>query len=164
MGEDIHIKVVKFNHEDRYFHELKLFRMDKEGNYVPACIYNGRNYEMFSAMKNGEENNYGIFPYRTLRYSSLVPELQEELLKFKNEIGNYDFSEILLSEFANYIKDHKEILDYDADWGEDDKNIKYKENPLCALYRIIYDYIDFSEQYGIDWDFTDYKVIYWFDR
>lgn len=164
MGEDIHIKVVKFNHEDRYFHELKLFRIDGEGNYVPAWIYSGRHYEMFSAMQNGEQHNYGFFPYRDLRCSSLDPELQKELSEIMNDAGNYSFSEILLSEFANYIKDHEKIWDYDEDWGEDGNDVKYKENPLCSLYKAIYNYIDFSEEYGIDWDFTDYKVIYWFDR
>ena len=163
MGTDIHMKVVKFNHEDRYFHELKLFRVD-DGEYRPVYIYNGRNSEMFDAMQNKNNYQYGMFPCRgCLKVSSLDPELQKFFEEEMKIVGCYGFNEISLNEFGNYVLTHEKIEDYDVDWEGNETEVVYKDNPLKDLYSAVIHYIDFAEKYGIYKDYDDYKVIFWFD-
>ena len=158
MGKDIHLHVVKFYHEDRYFHELKLFRVDKKtGEFKDVDIYSYRDYEMFDEMEDME------FPSTSIKLSSLAPELREEIEKRMNFIGYHTFSCINLASFALYNEKHPTVKDYEADWGEDGKDVKYKPNPLKSLYDDILTFLSFA-----DWDYdwtplSDYCLLFYFD-
>lgn len=161
MGRDIHIKIAKFNHESRYFEEIKLMKYNKEGELVPVDIYDFRNQEMFDAMTNYGygEDGYGIFPCSILEFASLDPKFKEEMEKEKETFGCYGFSEISIEGFSAYLKDHMKVKDYDVEW-ESEKDVKYKDNPLNDLFERICYYIEFSGGWG---SYKDYKVIYYFD-
>lgn len=165
MGVDIHIHLVKFNHETRYFEEIKLFRLDKKINkYCEVDLFPGRNSEMFDAMSERGDSSYGVFPYCLLRINSLAPELQKIIKEKKETIGYYGFYEINLASFDSYVKENPKVKDFDADWEEDSKNIPRKDNPLKSLYEDCITYLCFAEGWGwLDDDLSEYKMIYYFD-
>lgn len=160
MGVDIHVKIVHFNHETRYFEELKLFKLNEKKELVPVDVYSYRNSEMFNVMQGHEDYNDIPFPASPLEFGSLEPELQEEILKEKDNLC-YGFSEISISEFGRYLENNMKVEDYDADWGENGENVKYKDNPLNSLYEAVINFISFADDYV--WSYKDYKVIYYFD-
>ena len=159
MGVDIHIHLVKFCHEDRYFHELKLYRVDqKTGGFKEVDLYPYRNSEMFDDMQ-GEE-----FPSTAINLSSLAPDIREDIECAKNSVGCYDFYCINLASFALYIEKNPIVKDYDADWGEDGEDVKYKPNPLKDLYLEICTFLSFAD-FDYDWTpLSDYSMLFYFDH
>lgn len=157
MGVDIHLKLCKYDPEDNLWHELKLYRKEKN-EYKKVYLYAGRDSEMFSAMSNEEKDNYGLFPCANIPLLSL----DEELRKIVAEKGEYcyGFREILLSDMKYYLKDHPTVVDYDEDWAKPTKT-----NPIKYLFDSCCSYGEFAEgwSFGID-PLSRYKLLYWFDR
>lgn len=164
MGADIHIKVVKFNHETRYYDELQLFTRNNKGEYFPVDIFPGRNSEMFGAMQNQEVDNYGRFPATPLKLDSLSPSLREEMKAEMDYSDTYSFNEIGVEAFRNYVKEHKKIYNYDLVWDELGYDAKATEikNPLKDMYKDIQAYIFFATGWWEN-NYSDYKMIFWFD-
>lgn len=171
MGVDIHMHLVKFNHESRYFEEIKLYRFNKKtGEYEELDLYPGRNSEMFGAMMNEETISYGIFPEKSVHTSSLEPEFAEHIEGLMNPpegefLGYYGFHEVNLLEWKVYVENHQKVLDYDVSWGEEDYP-SYKTNPLKELYDTCVSFIEFADDdfsWGIS-SLADYKLIYYFDH
>ena len=164
MGVDIHLKLCKYNPEDNLWHELKLYRKEKD-EYKKVYLYEGRNSEMFSAMLNEEKDDYGLFPCANIP----IPSLDEELVNELREAGKYcyGFREILLSDMKYYLKDHPTVIDYDEDWSNwkagDPKPTK--TNPIKYLFDSCCAYGEFAEgwSFGID-PLSRYKLLYWFDH
>ena len=158
MGVDIHLKLCKYDSMDNLWHELKLYRKDKEKNeYKKIYLYEGRNSEMFAAMQNEEEDNYGHFPCADIPLLSLDEELRKEIKEDKKYC--YGFNEILLSDLKYYLKDHPTIVDYD------DPDMSTRINPIKYLYDSCCSYAEFAEgwSFGIN-PYSRYKLLYWFDR
>lgn len=164
MGADIHVKIVAFNHQTRYFEEVPLFRWDsKKGEYKDVDLFPGRNSEIFGALTNEEYHNYGHFPCRSVRFDSLEPEFREKIEKEFQTLGFYDFCEVSLESFCGYLREHPKVKDYDEIWEAD--NPVYKDNPLKDLYADCITYLQFATDWYIDvGDLSDYKVIYYFDH
>lgn len=165
MGVDIHTYLCKYDQNDNLWHELKLYRKDKEKEkYKKVPVYTGRDSEMFSAMLNEEKDDYGLFPCANIP----VLSLDEELRKKVREEGKYcyGFREILLSDIKCYLKDHPIVTDYEKDWSDwkpGDPKPK-KINPIKYLFDSCCSYGEFAEglSFGID-PLSRYKLLYWFD-
>lgn len=166
MGVDIHTYLCKYDQNDNLWHELKLYRKDKEKEkYKKVPVYTGRDSEMFSAMLNEEKDDYGLFPCANIP----VLSLDEELRKKVREEGKYcyGFREILLSDIKCYLKDHPTVTDYEEDWSDwkpGDSKPK-KINPIKYLFDSCCSYGEFAEglSFGID-PLSRYKLLYWFDN
>ena len=181
MGMDIHLRLVKYDEKDNIFKEVELLRQrvsyekyyyDEKGNkhdianpYIRASIYEGRNSEMFDGMKHGDDiDGFGCFPMTSIKYSSLDKKLVKELESKANESFYFDFSEINLADMKNYLLEHDEVVDYEADVDWDAGEKAYKKNPIWILFENACDYLKFAD--GDDWNWkplSDYKLIIYFD-
>lgn len=162
MGVDIHLRICKYDPKDNLWHKITLYQKEKDG-YEEVYIYPGRNSEMFAAMQNEEEDNYGEFPCDNISMLSLDEEMKKEIEKI--EKWCYGFKEILLSDLKYYLKDHPVVKDYDKFWEEEEeeKEIPTKFNPIEHIYNLCCSYIEIA-----DWTFdvtplSKYKILYWFD-
>lgn len=164
MGVDIHLHLCKYDSADNLWHELKLYRKEKD-EYKKVYLYEGRNSEMFGAMQNEEQDSYGHFPFASIPLLSLDEELRAEIEEAKKYC--YGFAEVLLSDVEYYLKDHPTIIDYDGDWEDwKEGNPKpEKTNPIKYLFDSCYSYGEFAEgwSFGIE-PLSRYKLLYWFDR
>ena len=164
MGVDIHLKICKYDPADNLWHELKLYRKDKD-EFKKVYLYEGRNSEMFAAMQNEEQDSYGHFPFASIPLLSLDEELRAEIEEAKEYC--YGFAEVLLSDIEYYLKDHPTVVDYDGDWEDwkrgDPK--PEKTNPIKYLFDSCCAYGEFAEgwSFGID-PLSRYKLLYWFDN
>ena len=164
MGVDIHLKICKYDPADNLWHELKLYRKDKD-EFKKVYLYEGRNSEMFAAMQNEEQDSYGHFPFASIPLLSLDEELRAEIEEAKEYC--YGFAEVLLSDIEYYLKDHPTVVDYDGDWEDwkrgDPK--PEKTNPIKYLFDSCCSYGEFAEgwSFGID-PLSRYKLLYWFDN
>ena len=177
------MRIAKYDNDTNKYHEVCLYRnrnkyekyeYDDKGNktkitdpYIRASCYSGRNSEMFNGMKEGDETDgYGDFPWYPIRLNSLEDTFKEDIEKYMNISGYYDFYEITLSEMAFYLERHPKVADYDAngkEWDDywDKKGPKpEKTNPIKYLFENICSYIDFAEFF---YSIEDYKVIFYFD-
>lgn len=185
MGVNIHVHICKYNVDDNFYHELSLYRLrgegekydyyDEEGNPIPAedkykriSPYDGRDYEMFDGMRDGnKDNGYGYFPSCSIAFNSLEPIFREEIIKKKGTLGYYDFNEISFSDFVNYLHDYPTVVDYDSEVWEDWKTTDpkpQKENPLKNFFESCVNYADFAEKFGMIEPYSRYKILYWFDN
>lgn len=168
MGVDITVHILKYNEEDNFFHKLKLYTKEK-GEYKSVLVYEGRNYDLFSALKNEKDDveGYGHFPNSPIRMNSIEPKLREEIEKDKEYC--FGFCETSLADMRYYVSQHPKVVDYDAEWDDDTFGKPFEEKPLMTnpikyFYDDICNYIHFA-----DWEFdfidklSDYKIIYYFD-
>ena len=182
MGRDIHIHLTKLNKETNLYEELTLYKpgeeyhYDEKGNKIidnpnfqKIPIYNGRNYEMFDGMKDGDETDgYGNFPWISIRLNSLEPNLKKEIEEKQGIQGYFDFYETTLADIKLYLNEHPTVVDYDAeDWEEREEKEDPKPqkiNPIKFLYENIYSYKYFADS---DWwedePLSSYKVLFYFD-
>ena len=160
MGVDIHTIVAIYDEGTNLYNELTLKRVDINGKLRDVDIYPYRNSEMFRAMQNEEEDNYGHFPAHGIRMNSLSEPLRKKIEEFKNMDGCYGFYEISLDSMKNYVEKYPTVKDYDTD-----KPILMKTNPIKHLFDTIQVFIDFADFYGIiaEEDYSNYKLIYFFD-
>ena len=185
MGIDIHVKIVKYNTEDNYYHELSLYRLrdpDEKIEYnadgepvntaspfIRISPYDCRDYEMFEGMNSeSSSEGYGIFPSTTIALGSLEPELRAEMIKEMEEIGVYGFQEISFADLENYLHTHPTVVDFDAEEGENWKGgdpKPQKENPIKELFESCINYTTFAEKYvWISAPYSYYKILFWFDH
>lgn len=183
MGVDIHVRIVKYNTETNFYHDLSLYRLresdekvekyDDQGNPIYATSpfkrispYDARNSEMFDIMMNSD-SSVG-FPSTSIVLNSLEPELRAEIEEEIKEIGVYGFQEISFSDLENYLHSHPTIVDYDAEewetWNPGDPKPQ-KENPIKDFFESCISYATFAEKYTwIINPYSYYKILYWFDR
>ena len=177
MGQDIHIKVAKYNRKTNLYEQVKIYRKltpddypyeDDENGFREICIGGGnRDYEAWDGMKDGDDNSgYGYFPWTSINYLSLEPSFAERIKKDEKLDGTFDFYEINLSEFKLYLKEHPEVTDYDAYWPEDWQHgdlVPKKENPIKYIFDDVESYLSVADKdYG--WNPSSYyKVIFYFD-
>lgn len=163
MGRDIHLRLFKYDKDRNQFKRLILYKWNEsKGQHEEVYIFVGRNYEMFEIMTDG------YFPAESIVLNSLFDPDREEIEKEMGYNGTYDFKEINLAQLALYCERHQEILDYDADWSNEDSDPNFvepkKANPVCSLFEDICKYAQFADDW--DWDFeplSNYKLIYFFD-
>lgn len=173
MGMDLHIRIAKYNKETNLYDELVLYRPGEtyhytetgekvidDPNYERVLIYDGRDSEMFSGMKEGDETDgYGDFPWTPIALSSLEPKLRKNIEEYMGSTGFFDFYELTLADMKLYILDHPYVTDYDSEEEE-----KKKVNPIVALFADICKYASLVDSWN--WNFTplsNYKVIFYFD-
>ena len=179
----MHVRIAKYNKETNLYDELVLYRPGEtyhytetgekvidDSKYERVPIYTGRNSEMFSGMKEGDETNgYGDFPWTAIALSSLEPKLRKNIEEYMNSSGYFDFYELTLADMKLYLNDHPTVSDYDADnekwdmYWENKGPRPQKSNPIQGLYENICNYISFADEwYG--WNlFSSYKIIIYFD-
>lgn len=164
MGVDINTIVAVYNEDTNLYNELTLKRVDINGKLRDVDIYSYRNTEMFRAMQNEEEDNYGHFPARDIRMNSLDEPLRKKIERFKDMDGCYGFREISLASMKNYVEKYPEVKDYDGTW-ETLEDVPMKTNPIKYLFDTIQVFIDFADFYGImaEEDYNNFKLIYFFD-
>lgn len=183
MGKDIHVRLTKLNKETNLYEELALYKpgieyhYDKEGNKIidnpnfqKIYIYDGRNYEMFDGMKEGDEiDGYGNFPWTSINLNSLEPKLKKEIEEKQNIQGYFDFYETTLADIKLYLYKHPTVVNYEAEeeeWEEQEKQNKKprKINPIQHLFQNICDYGYFADNWnwGIE-PLSVYKVLFYFD-
>lgn len=150
MGIDIHTYLCKYDPEDNLWHELKLYRKDKE-KIKEVSIFDRRNSDLFGILQNeGFETDMGTFPSTKIAYSSLEEEFKERVVKDQEYC--YGFNEVSLSDMKCYIKEHPIILE------------PHRENPVKEFFEECVTYISFADEW---FDFTPlsrYKLLYWFDH
>lgn len=161
MGVDINTIVAVYNEDTNLYNELTLKRVDINGKLRDVDIYSYRNTEMFRAMQNEEEDNYGHFPARRIRMNSLSEPLRKKIEESKDMNGCYGFYEISLASMKNYVEKYPTVKDCD----ETCKPILMKTNPIKYLFDTIQVFINFADFYGImtEEDYDNYKLIYFFD-
>ena len=181
MGMDIHVRLAVYNADTNYYNELVLYKpgedyyYDENGekvvtnpHYTRVTIYDGRDYEMFDGMKDGDSSDgYGIFPWVAVQLNSLDPLFRKEIKKEMDIEGCFDFYEINLADMENYLFKHPTVVDYDAEgwetWKAGDPKPQ-KTNPINHLYDCICQYAYFCNNWK--WEIvpmSQYKVIFYFD-
>ena len=87
MGMDIHVETFKLDKETNRYSKLTLYHKRDLSGYTnlgpeniklnekeylsPVSIYDGRDYEMFNGLKDGDEDDgYGIFPWHSIYLNS----------------------------------------------------------------------------------------------
>ena len=183
MGMDIHVETFKLDKETNRYSKLTLYhkrdlsgytnlgpeniRLNEKEYLSPVSIYDGRDYEMFNGLKDGDEDDgYGIFPWHSIYLNSFDDDAKKEISETMNTEGFFDFHEIALSEMALYCNEHPMVVDYDANWdlyNEGKAEKPMKKNPICDLYNDIYNYIKFADPDSWIANRSDYKVIFYFD-
>ena len=181
MGQDIHIRIVKYNSDKNFYEELTLYKpgeeyhYNEEGNKIVDNPYfqkvhidAGRNYEMFEGMKDGDENDgYGHFPWTKVKLNALDPKIKEDIEEKMDTPGYFDFYELTFADMKLYLNEHPTVVDYDNNnfnWEEDDGERPRKINPIKPLFDEIVNYAQLAD--GWDWGlepFGYYKIIFYFD-
>lgn len=172
MGVDIHIRLLKYDENTNLYKEIALYRKSSSYEKYPndhpemtkVSVYDGRDYEMFDGMKNGDDiDGYGYFPWTGMKLNSYEEAFRNEMIeKQKTELGYFDFYEISLSLMKLYTIEHPKVIDYNYEY--DEKNKVMKDNPIGNLYDRILSYIDFAdEDYFFFSTLDDYKVVFYFD-
>lgn len=181
MGMDMHVRLAKYDEKSNLYKELVLYKpgeeyhYDEEGNKIvdnpvfeKVHIYNGRDYEMFDGMKDGDNSDgYGNFPWINVQLNSLDKNLAEHIDYLQHQFGYFDFRELSLADMKVYLNDHPTVVDYEADewenWKVGDPKPQ-KVNPIKYLYEDICNYAKFADDWS--WDYvplSHYKVIFYFD-
>lgn len=174
MGVDINIRLLKYNENTNLYKEIALYRKssshEKYPNDYPEMVkvpvYDGRDYEMFDGMKDGDEiDGYGIFPWCAMRLNSYEEDFRNEMIEKQSNrnLGYFDFYEISLAEMRIYTLEHPQVVDLDAEYNDKSDSKAYKPNPIVALFERIISYISFAEPWGMEDALSDYKVIFYFD-
>lgn len=155
MGRDIHVRVAILNKETNIYEEIKLYRKEKD-QFRPVAVYDGRSYELFGIL-DGEDDD---FPYGYIRTNYLSEELKEEIEKYKNTEGYYDFFEVNLADAKIYLKENPKVRDYEHD-GEWEA---WKDNPVKHFIEAVCHYINIHDGELTWWcKDSDVKILYWFD-
>lgn len=183
MGEDIHVRVVKYNTSTNLYEELQLFRKRKPNEYdynplngekLPWTEFKeihidlGRDYEMMDGMKDGDEKDgYGYFPWTSINFASLESSFAEKIKKEMDIDGTYGFHEISLADAHNYLYSHPVVTDYEADewngWNPGDP-VPKKENPIKEAIEEIEKFISIADSDSYNYNpYSYYKVIFYFD-
>ena len=172
MGIDIHIRLLKYDENTNLYKEIALYRKsslhekhpDDYPEMMKVPVYDGRDYEMFDGMKDGDDNNgYGYFPWTGMKLNSYEEAFRNEMIeKQKTELGYFDFYEIPLAEMRVYVLENPKVVDYDSEYDEGDcRAYRYKDNPIASLYSKIISYLSFAEPWGMEY-LSDYKVVFYF--
>lgn len=87
--------------------------------------------------------------------------MRQEVKRYQNTFGYYNFKEINLADLKLYLKERPKVQDYD-----DEDPSALKDNPVKSFIERIEQYIDFADPF---WDLnevsaSDIKILYWFDR
>lgn len=158
MGRDIHVRIVKKDRETGKWNQIKIYRKEKKRKFKIVDVYPFRNYELFEILNEKEDENYHA---DVICMSDLPIALKQEIEKFKNIDGYYDFKEINLADLKLYLHHNPKVRDYDYE-AEDPK--AFKDNPVKYFIERIEQYLDFADPY---WDVcrppSDVRIIYWFD-
>ena len=174
MGIDIHVRVTKYNKEKNIYEEIALFRkvnrpersFDKNYPFETVSIYDGRDYEMFDGMKDGDDiDGYGYFPWTDIKLNSYEENFRNEIkekMENKDKYGYFDFYEISLPLMKLYTNEHPKVVDYNYEY-DDEKDKVMKVNPIVNLYDKILSYIDFADEDFFLATLDDYKVVFYFD-
>lgn len=171
MGIDIHVRVTKYNKDTNLYEEVALFRKPSkyenhekdDPSYVKASVYDGRDYEMFDGMKDGDDSDgYGYFPISSIALNSYEEKFANEIKEKMSIDGYFDFYEISLSDMKLYTIEHPTVFDFDVEVGDNEPYAR-KKNPIVGLYENIINYISFA-----DWGFeilplSYYKIVFYFD-
>lgn len=173
MGQDIHVYLARKTSEyaqekgcEKYYPIELFYKYDSDGIvYEYAEPYNGRNYELFSWLMDGngrvdvDEVNHPIGKY--LEYDSLVPQKILKEWEDWEESGAYGYNVVMLSdiiEHYNMIDSHKYAVDDML--GSHSSNNELKES--------VGDFIENIKRYcSIEGAYyltpQDILVVYWFD-
>ena len=157
MGRDIHVRIVKRDHNTNEWKHIKLYKKEK-GKFKFINPYPYRNYELFDILDGTEDEEYIPFKLNT---KNLPIALKSEIEKAINTLGYYDFKEINLADLKLYLKEVPKV----RDWDYDEKDPQaFKDNPVKLFIEQIEYYLDF---YDSDWDImgssSDIRILYWFD-
>lgn len=171
MGVDIHIRLLKYDENTNLYKEIALYRKSSLHEKYPedypemvkVPVYDGRDYEMFDGMKDGDDSDgYGYFPWTGMKLNSYEEAFRNEMIeKQKTELGYFDFYEIPLAEMRVYVLENPKVVDYDVEYI-DEEHKAYKDNPIASLYSKIISYLSFAEPWGMEY-LSDYKVVFYFD-
>lgn len=156
MGIDIHVRIVKKNHETNTWEHIKLYKKYNK-KFKRVDIYPFRDYELFDILTFDK----GFSPH-SIVIQDLPFSLRQEIKRCQNTFGYYNFKEINLADLKLYLNKKPKIRDYDND--EDPTALK--DNPVKFFIEKIEQYIDFADPF---WDLdgtsaSDIKILYWFDR
>ena len=157
MGVDIHVRIAKKNRETNTWEHIKLYKKSNK-RFKRVSIYPFRNYELFDILTGKGDPR---FSPRSIVIQDLPFSLRQEVKRYQNTFGYYNFKEINLADLKLYLKERPKMQDYD------DKNPSaLKDNPVKSFIERIEQYIDFADPF---WDLnevstSDIKILYWFDR
>lgn len=157
MGKDIHVRIVKRDHDTDKWKQIKLYYKEKRKIKL-VNAYPFRNYELFDIINGSKDEKYNVYPISLI---NLPDNLQKEIEKCQNTLGYYDFREISLADLKLYLYKSPKIRDWDYEDGDPKA---WKDNPVKYFIERIEQYIDFADPY---WNFetplSDIKILYWFD-
>ena len=143
MGKDIHVHVCKRFDDGKLF-ELKLFKKEND-LYKEIPVYDGRNYELFNALEDE-----GI-PAVAIHTLSLDSDLSG-LIAADTEAGCFGFRQLNLADLFYFLNDKHNLE-------------KEELLVLRSFINSIRAFISFSDPYGLYVPtYSDYYILYWFDR
>ena len=121
-------------------------------------IYPFRNSELFDILNENEDDDYIA---SSLSLTNLPKDLKEEIEKYQNTIGCFNFKEVNLADLKLYLYKTPKIRDWDY---EDNHPKAWKDNPVKYFIERIEQYIDFADSWW-DWGspYSSVKILYWFD-
>ena len=156
MGADIHIRIIKRDHDTDTWKQIKLYRKEKK-KFKVIDPYPFRNSELFDILNEREDDNYQAYP---ISLAHLPVALKKEIEKYQETQGYYDFKEINLADLKLYLRQVPKVRNWDYD---DDHPKAWKDNPVKYFIERIESYIDFTEE---DWAIpsSDIRILYWFDN
>ena len=145
MGMDINVVLEKYNKDAQEWESLHLYKKDKNGEFKPLPVYEGRNQDLFGILANSGNmfiyppvNNGSLVPLRGLpnNISAYAKEWYDGGSGWFNETW-YDYTE--LDSYTNILVDMNKLL------KSKDKEIKELEKKIEELKR--------DEE---DWEFVEY--------
>lgn len=157
MGRDIHVRILARDKDAGNWKQVKLYKK-VSGKFRYVDVYPGRNYKLFDILTGCEDDN---FPAGFIAEKDLPPHLRQEVKKYKNISGYYDFHETNLADIKLYLIQHPKIRDYD--YEENDPKA-WKDNPVKYFIEQIESYVTLADTF---WGFvfnSDIRIIYWFDN
>lgn len=89
---------------------------------------------------------------------NLSEEVQKIIESFDDDsIVRY----ITLADLKIEIMTHPKVLDWDSNWGEDEK-CKYKENPLIDFFNRVKSFVDWAvENTWEEYTLSEIRIVYW---
>lgn len=162
MGTDIHVRIIKRDHDTDTWKQIKLYRKEKR-KFKIVDIYSYREEDLFDILSE-KTNDYRTYPYRAypISLTHLPIGLKQEIEKKQKISGYYDFKEINLADLKIYLMHTPKI----RDWNYEDNDPKaWIDNPVKYFIERIELYLDLAEpDWNIDSPPSDIRILYWFDN
>lgn len=169
MSTNIHFYVERYNRKNKVWDALiptvttRNYKDELVTNKVDFWFYNGT-HEVFSILQGEEDGFSPKFGVPDDLSADVKAIYDEDFPAEGGYTGCFGAAHTSLGRLYTYYLENKEVLDYDADWGEGGNDKKYMTNPIYGVIERVIFYLE--ALYG-EWNWKDamddVRVVYWFD-